>query len=1091
MFSGAHRRIERRLAPLFALGLLALSCAPVFAQQPDSSPMRFVRYGMDEGLSQSAVNRMVQDRAGFIWVATENGLDRFDGYSFRSYRHDRADSRSLPNDFVTDLGLDAYGNLWIGTDGGGLARRVTGRHGFDVYSSNPGDPASLAGNHVRRVLADPRGWIWVGTMRHGLSRLDPRNGTFTHYRHDPGNPASLSDDRIYSLWLDDDGTLWVGTGAGVDRIDAATNTVERVMPNASWAGTPGDNRVLAILRDRNDALWVGTARDGLGRLDEETQRFRVYRHDETDPRSLAGDRIEALYEDTSGRLWVGTTDGLHLMDRRSGEFSRYAHEPSDASSLSDSYVVSMLEDRAGVLWVGTKTGGMSKWNSRSWAMGHVDKGNVTSFTHDDAGRLWVGTFGDGISVYDGTGSSPVQIRHDVDTPGSLSDDRVMALATGTDGSVWAGTMHGGLNRIDPADFSVSVYRHDPNDADSLPADGVMSLFVCADGLVWVGTYGGGLSRFGDDDEAFVVYSGDADYSASFRSPNVTAISEDETESIWVGTSSGGVGRLDAETEAWTHFDHDPGNEHSLSSQAVYAIHIDAAETVWVGTRAGLNRFVPASAEGEAARFVSITQKDGLANNTVYGIRSDAEGRLWLSTNYGISRYDPATGEVLNYHASDGLQGEEFNFGAHHLGPDGVLYFGGSNGFNAFDPGQLGSSSEAPLVALTGFSKMNRPVPTEIPYEALQRVDLGYTDDMVSFEFAALDFSDPGQNRYAYMLEGFDKEWVDAGNLRRATYTDLPGGKYVFRVSAANSDGVWNDRGISLSMYVQDPPWLTWWAYVAYAMLILGALFGIHVRQQRKLAREAEYSRRLESEVRDRTKELGERNKQLEQANDKLKIASLTDALTGLRNRRYLFEHISKDIDLVRRHYDSGAEVDRNNHIVFVMVDLDNFKPVNDSCGHVAGDRMLLQVRDALVSACRSSDVVIRWGGDEFLVVGREATDEDASALAERIRARIAQSVFAVGNGQIARTTCSIGFAAYPFIREQPDLVGWEQVMGIADVALFRAKQERNGWAGIHGVTWKESGEALFQALQQDSYAVEESGAVSIEQSLSLANSKTA
>ncbi len=342
--------------------------------------------------------------------------------------------------------------------------------------------------------------------------------------------------------------------------------------------------------------------------------------------------------------------------------------------------------------------------------------------------------------------------------------------------------------------------------------------------------------------------------------------------------------------------------------------------------------------------------------------------------------------------------------------------------------------------------------------------------MVTFGIAALDFASPAENRFSYRLEGFDADWVDAGTQRRVTYTNLDGGDYTFRVRAANSDGFWNHEGISIPLRVEHPPWKTWWAYTLYALAIILAALAFVRHHAKKLQREAEYSRRLEREVRSRTEELKRRNTELRDANEKLQQASTTDPLTGLKNRRHLFEQISKDVDLVLRHYRDGSETMKpggNNDLLFLMVDLDNFKPVNDSCGHEAGDELLLQIRDILLDTCRYSDDVIRWGGDEFLIVARDTNRKFAATLAERIRSSLSQRVFAIGNGQVARTTASIGYASFPFLKDQPELLSWEAVLGVADTAMFEAKQKRNAWLGIEGIQWDGDGDELYRAIKND------------------------
>jgi len=1075
-----------------------LSTAQASSGGPEAQAMHFVQYDRDDGLSQSAVNQIAQDSSGLMWFATESGLNRFDGYEFTIYRRIRGDPGTMPNDFITDIAVDAAGDLWIVTDGGGLVHQRGSPHELDVYRNDPANAGSLANDNLRRVVADPRGWIWVGTMRHGLSRLDPVSGQIASYRHDADNDASLSDDRVYALWLDADGIVWIGTGGGLDRLDPGSGEIRRHALDFD-----ATDRVLAIRRDGHGDLWIGTAQQGLARINDTDGTLQKFRHDKTDTGSLSSDRVEVIYEDSAGRLWVGTNNGLNLLNEGRSSFTRYQNDPTDPTSLSDSYVVSIFEDRGGVLWFGTKTGGVNKWNSRSWLFGHVrpkssgsddnQAPKITSFTRDNDQQLWVGTFGSGILVLGPDLEKRTQIRKSAVDKGGLSDDVVMTLLTDADGSIWAGTMHGGLNKINPASGEITVYRHQPDDPRSLATNGIMSLYAGHDGAIWVGTFGGGVSRYEPETDSFVNYPHDAAVPGSLSNPNATAITEDANGVLWVATSGGGLNRMNSKDGNWENYVHDPEDGGSLSGNAVYSLHVDRAGNLWAGTRSGLNRFLPESQDaGGHGKFQVISQSDGLPNEAIYGILSDSQGQLWLSTNYGISRYNPATGDIRSFHLSDGLQGEEFNFGAYFADDEGMLYFGGNNGFNVFDPVGLAFTSKSPTVVLTGISKFNEAAYPNTATETLTDIDLDYTDDMVSFTFSAVDYTAPSRNRYAYKLEGFDRDWVEAGTTRRATYTDLPGGDYVFHVKAANSDDVWGESDIALAVSVQHPPWLRPWAFALYLLAGICAIYLLYRIHARKLAREADYSKRLETEVRDRTSELAESNSELQDANDRLREASLTDALTGLRNRRYLFEEVLKDVELVRRKHDPRyIDSGEKNDMVFIMVDLDKFKPINDNCGHLAGDMVLLQVRDVLQSVCRASDIVIRWGGDEFLIVGRESTHTEASVLVERVRAKIAQTVFSVGNGQVARTTCSIGFASYPFIHDATDLLDWEQVLGVADAAMYRAKEERNAWVGIHGVSWHRSSDGLYQMLQSDIDGLVDDGCIRIERSLSVSQTKTA
>jgi diguanylate cyclase (GGDEF)-like protein len=1041
--------------------------------------MWFENLSLDQGLSQSTVLATYQDSEGFMWFGTENGLNRYDGYAFKHYERDPHVAGSLHDDFIWAIAEDLNRNLWLGTDGGGLARWDRSSDRFTAFRHVDGDPRTISDNKVRALAIDAHGKLWIGMTTKGVDQIDPTTGAvLARFRHDPANEESLSSDEVYALRVDSMGGIWVGTNGGLNRLEPGTGIVRRWRHDPQDPTSLSDDRIRAVFEDATGTIWVGTHKAGLNRLRSDGAGFDRFRHDPAQPGSNVDDRVRAILEDSSDRLWIATEGGLELMDRDAGTFTHYTHDPADTNSLADSRVVSLYQDRSGVLWIGTRSAGISKWNPNAWSFGHYkpdprsepqEAANVTSFTEDARGRLWVGSFGGGVLVYDRATGTQQRHRHDPANEASLSDDRVMALLTDQRGDVWAGTMGSGLDRLDADGRVQKRYRSEAADPQSLSADAIMALFEASNGDIWVGTFGGGVSRYDPATDRFVRYPSDPDDESMLGSPRATSFAEDARGSIWVGTDGGGLNLLDATNGRWRRFHHDPNDEHSLSSDTVYSLYVDPAGNLWAGTRAGLDRLV--EQEDGSVRFKHLSEEDGLANDVVYGIQSDDSGDLWLSTNHGLSRYNPRNGWIKSYHRSNGLQAEEFNFGAHRRNRSGELLFGGPNGFNAFMPSELALNLQPPPVVLTAVDKLNTPLATDVPYHHLQQLDLGFNDDVVTFEFAALDYTAPESNSYAYMLEGFDADWIEAGKRRRVTYTNLDRGDYVFRVKASNSDGVWNTAGLSLPITVAPAPWETWWAFAGYGLALCLVVFGVFGAQQRKLAREEEYSRRLEHEVKLRTVELEQRNKQLQEA-------SLTDALTGLRNRRFLFEEVSKDVDLVRRIHEDvhgGAKREDVADLVFIMVDLDHFKPINDTCGHAAGDEMLLQVRDALVTACRNSDYVIRWGGDEFLIVGRHANYTESEALAERIRSMIERKVFGLGNGQVAHTTCSIGYACYPFVQHQPDLLTWEQVLGLADRAMYEAKVTRNATVGFRSTATTGKCERLYQRIQQDPQAVANEG----------------
>ena len=1072
--SGARRVVSLGIAIVAAVLSLA---RPAQAAQP----MHFTHLGADSGLAQGGVMAIVQDSQGFLWLGTEDGLDRYDGYTLQHLFRQRGVPGSLPNNWIAALASGPDGRLWIGTDGGGVAWRdpMTGR--FVPLRWAAGQPPVSPEDKVRALHLDHDGHLWIATRTTGLAEVDVVTGQVRHFSHSDSDAATLSDDGVFAVAEGRDGELWVATHLGLDRLDPVSGRVDRLEPRIGAAlGVTGPVQVNAVLEDQRADLWVGTDA-GLVRIEGTDKAVRAYRNRRDAPSSLPSDRVQALLEDGAGRLWVGTAAGLALFDRRTERFDTYRHEAADPASLPDDYIISLYEDRTGLLWIGTKTKGVAKWNPRSWSFGHQlgddPAGTAVTAFAEDNGTLWLGTFGAGLTAIDHRTGAARHYHHQPNAAHSLPDDRVMAAIVDHQGTLWVGTMTAGLARLDPGTRGFRTYQPNAADPHSLPAPGVMCLLEDTRGNLWVGTYGGGLARFDRATDSFRRYTvGRAGEGLS--SDRATALAEDPTGQLWVGTDGGGLDLLDPDTGKIVWFAHEPDDARTLSANTVYDVHVDSRGGVWVGTRGGgLDHIIGSARRPDEIHFRNYSETDGLANDTVYGIESDSAGRLWLSTNGGLSRFEPDSGAIRNFTQSHGLQGDEFNFGAHFRGITGELFFGGPNGYNGFFPERLLYDEIPPPVVLTAFLKLNQPAQAAVVHERLKSISLGYKDAVVTFEFAALDFAAPSANRYRYMLQGFDSSWVEAGPKRTVTYTNLAAGRYTFRVQAANSDGVWNEAGLSLPVTVAPAPWATWWARVAYALLAALALYWLWSVQQRKLQREAEYARRLQVEVQDRTAELADRNRELEHLNLQLKEASLTDPLTGLGNRRYLQQMLT---EFVRREALRARKADAPQPaMVLMVIDLDYLKPINDMHGHQAGDRILTQVADILRDCCRAGDYAARWGGDEFVVAYLGADLGNAELLAERVRARVAKQIFRLGDGRVVRTSCSIGFARYPFVLEAPGLLSWEQCLSLADAALFHAKKHRNAWLGWAGTAAAAEVEGLLQAVETDLGRLEREGRLDV------------
>ena len=1087
------------LGAILGLAVALLQPASGLAQE---SHIRFDRLTIQDGLSQSSINCILQDRQGYMWFGTQDGLNRYDGFEFRVFNYKRGKSGTLSRPWVWSLLEDRQGVIWVATTDGGLNRWDPQSETFTSYTHDPDDPASLSDDRVRTTFEDRAGRIWVGTEA-GLNRLEADPGTFTRYLHDPSDPTGLSSDDIRSILEDSLGYLWVGTyGGGLNRLDPETGKAERFVHDPDDPHSLGEDRIRTIFEDSAGALWIGTYEAGVDRYDRETGRFTHFTHDPSDSSSLSDDRVRAILQDREGALWIGTDLGLNLWRPRTRDFSHYQHNPARSSSLSDDRVMSIFQDRGGVLWVGT-LGGVNKWNpttgsfvsysrdpSAEWTLTGDE---IQSFAETSDGMLWIGTY-NGLNSLDRGSGEVRQFLPDPNDPYSLRDERVFSLLGNGPNGLWVGTFEGGLHSLDRRTGRFETYPHDPDDPSSISSDKVSALLRGSGGELWIGTYGGGLNRFDEARSRFLHHRHDPQNPNSLGSDNVVALLEDSDGTLWVGTHGGGFAGLDRETGESVTFRAAPDDPLGLPSEDIWAFHETADGTLWIGTRsAGLLSWSRRHRRARRPIFQQYTTDDGLANNVVYSIESDDAGNLWISTNEGLSRFDPERRLFRNYDETHGLLSREFNFSASLRLSTGEMVFGGINGFNLFLPQRIHTNDNVPPVVLTRILKLNEEIETERAIQSLAEIELSHKDSMVSFEFAALDYTAPANNRFQYMLEGFDDDWrqQDRG-LRRATYTNLDAGEYIFRVRGSNNDGVWNDVGAQIRVHVVPPPWRTWWAYALYLLALAIVILGYTRSQARKYREKAEYSHKLEREVRARTSELADRNRELEQANIKLQLASITDSLTGLRNRRYLATSIEKDIALVDRYHADLLRrgVDRSlarPDYLFLVFDLDGFKEVNDAFGHAAGDRVLIQVREHLESDCRKSDTLVRWGGDEFLVVGRYTDRQAAERLSERILNRMAEHEFELGNGQSIQLSCSIGFAYYPFVTRAPGYLNWEQVLVVADRALYIAKNSgRKAWVGISGTDSTETvdPEALIERINNDVEGLLSDGSLELRTSIS-------
>lgn len=850
---------------LFTL-LLFLSYQ-TFPQTHIPEKIQFKHLTTEDGLSNNLLTSVVKDSKGFVWIATLDGLNRYDGKKIKTYRHSEDDPNSLGSNEVFSLCVDPYGTLWIGADSRGLNRynpetdnftrylnpndttalantimivisdrsgilwlgtHHGGLHSFDPktekftsYLNIPGDSSSLSHNYIWALLEDSKGNLWIGTIGGGLNKFNRESGTFTRYQHDPVNPNSLSNDLVPGICEDKSGTLWLGTyGGGINKLiftgdnDSAVFTHYKYNPS-NPLGISG-NSIDCIMVDKNNVLWFGTAQTGLNRsassLNNDDQLSIIsYQKDPYDPSSLIGNSIRHLYVDNDEVYWISSYGGLNIYNSKQKQFRNYKHEPGNPFSFKGDFATTLLEDKSGTIWIGTQNGGLNKWDRKT------DK--IINFVHDPYNS------------------------------NSISENTVKALGEDKDGYIWVGTYAESLNKFDKKTGKFVRYKHDPLKPGTI-SEITLDRGIVEDkksGLLWVGTANKGFNIYNKKTDSFLNIYNNPDSLKILSSNLYTGIRLIDRNGIfWIATKEGGLVLYDLEKDELKRLEYNPDEAASLGDNSILSVYEDKSGFFWIGT-GGSGLFKLDKRDNKFRRY-SI--KDGLPGEVINSILEDDHGNLWISTNNGLSKFNPSTESFRNYDTEDGLLSNDVGKGLKTR--TGEMIFICGSGFMVFHPDSLKDNIKIPPVYITDFYLFNMPV--QIGYDSLsgrtvlaksitecEEIKLNYDDNVFSFEFAALDYSAPMKNRYAYMMQGFDKDWNYTGAVRNlATYTNLDPGEYTFRVKGSNNDGYWNEKGASIKVIILPPWWRTNIAYLIYFLLIGGIIYFIWKAQLRRIKNKQEF-----------------------------------------------------------------------------------------------------------------------------------------------------------------------------------------------------------------------------------------------------------
>ncbi len=868
----------------------------VFAQKPR---IKFEKLSVEDGMSQSSVLSIIRDSQGFMWFATLDGLNKYDGYNFKIYRADSETEKSVTDNIINVLYETSDFDLWIGTAANGLCKYDRLNDNFDVLKYSDNTDNSLSNNNINDIAETP-GCLWIATDK-GLNKYIIKDRKFIHFFYNESN-NSLSSDTVLCVDTDKNGNVWAGTKSGFNLINTKHNTVKKF----NYFNENTDTYVNDITAGENK-IWIATTKGLFVYYVAEDKLLKLNLKKNTDKEQPV---VNKLIKDTDNILWVGTeNDGLIRLNTRNYTFYKYKHDPVDSQSLSTNTIKSLYIDKSGILWVGTSLGGVSKWNRAAedidvfrhnpYNEQSLSAPQVRCFYVDKDNDIWVGTVEGGLNKWDKKNDKFYHYKHNPDNDNSISHNHIRSILQDYKGRFWVATDGGGLNLFDKSKGTFKHYKKD-EDISSISSNRVWKIYEDKKHNLWIGTFGGGLNLFNPERGSFKAYRHSETDTTSISSDLVTSIFEDRGNRLWIGTFSG-LNLFNTEKETFERYTNDKSDPESISNDRVYCINEDIEGFLWIGTKGGLNKF-----DVKNQKFTRFTVKNSdLPNDVILGITEDGN-YLWISTNNGICRMNKKTYEIKTFDVGDGLQSNEFLAGAYYRKKDGEILFGGIDGFNAFYPEKIKDNPHKPPILITGFQVSNQYLKTDTIISSKKQIILDHTENDISFDFVALDFIFPQKNKYKYILEGNDNEWTNAGYRRYAKYTNLKPGSYIFRVIGSNNDDVWNEKGASLRIIIKPAFWQTLWfkiLFISFIFLLVLLIYKIRVRAIKKRNEE------LENEVKRRTAEIRQQNKEIKAQRDEIveQKKEITDSIlyaeriqrAALPTSEYISENIPEHFILFK------------------------------------------------------------------------------------------------------------------------------------------------------------------------------------------------
>lgn len=1009
-------------------------------------------FSSDNPLSYQFIRSITQDQQGFMWFGTQEGLHRYDGYSFTSYHHLSNDDNSIGADVISRVIVDKQGRLWAATRGGGLNLFNASKKSFLRFKQN--SKQSITHNNVNALFEDSQGKIWAGT-EDGISIISgsEQKWFIKNINFDKTTKHGIQHKVIHAIMQVSNNEIWVGTlGGGVSAFNLSGEFVKQV--ELSQGETPL-KLINTLYRDKDGNVWVGTVDKGLHKVNLSSGDISHYTFDSANDSSISSNTIEAIIQSSDGQIWIASDKGLMIYNHALDNFWRFHHEASNPYSLKNDFVLTLFEDQEQLMWIGTLSG-VNRWDPKQTTFTQFNaqkypelkNSTVTDFSVLDEDKMLFSTYSGGIYQLSKTKDDVVVF----DLPQSLRDLRIMSILYEKQ-HLWIGTRSSGLYYLDLRTAKVKHYQHHVNDDNSISANSITDIVLSNSGEIWVATFHNGINKLNKDGSFERYTKNETTPQFGPSSNHVMRIVEDNEGFFWLGTYGGGVNRFSPKSGRFVHLRHDEKDVQSISSDQAWLVFKDSEENIWVGTQAaGLNLLPTKSRLNENFEFVRFNVIDGMKSRTVYGIAEDKQTGIWISTNKGISRYDNKEKVFKHFGLSHGLTELEYNHGAYFTDNNNTLYFGSANGVTRVDPDKINKDHSAPQIRLIGISRLNQPVEFDRALADVSEVEFDYSDQLISFEFVGLNYSDPTSTEYKYMLEGFDKEWINAGYSHKANYTNLPSGRYRLIVKAKNSDNIWSVPTNLVDVKIAPAPWNTWWAYTFYAALIASTMlmYSRHVNQ--KLQVEQKRQKELAKQVEEKTREFVEKNEQLEVANSQLEQLAIKDKLTNVKSRRYLDIYIEQASLLLLQIHNNLMPVHRGllPRLYVVMVDLSSTNGIKP--------HQLLDCVELLKYTRNKDDVVVRLSEQTFALIGSE-NENKVAELSERISRRATEID--------TNLSVKVAYGFFPFDIEEPEVLEWDKVNVILEHVLkLLHNQHTYSWVGVLG--YKSQAPSVIKVLKSTS-----------------------